>query len=63
MLVAIDGPAGVGKSTIARRCAQRAGFLYINSGSFYRAVALAVLDRELGGPCLQDRARGRRSMA
>jgi cytidylate kinase len=43
MLVAIDGPAGVGKSTVARRCAERAGFLYVNSGSFYRAVTLAVL--------------------
>jgi cytidylate kinase len=47
MLVAIDGPAGVGKSTIARRCAEHAGFLYINSGNFYRAVTLAVLDREV----------------
>ncbi len=46
MLVAIDGPAGVGKSTIARRCAERAGFLYINSGSFYRAITLAVLLRK-----------------
>jgi cytidylate kinase len=47
MIVAIDGPAGVGKSTIARRCAQAAGFLYINSGSFYRAVTLAVLQRKI----------------
>ncbi len=44
MVVAIDGPAGVGKSTVARRAAERAAFLYINSGSFYRAVTLAVLD-------------------
>ena len=47
MIVAIDGPAGVGKSTIASRCAQRAGFLYVNSGSFYRAVTLAVLERNM----------------
>jgi len=47
MLVAIDGPAGVGKSTIARRCAEHAGFLYVNSGSFYRAVTLAVLRRKV----------------
>ena len=47
MLVAIDGPAGVGKSTIARRCAKHAGFLYVNSGSFYRAVTLAVLERRV----------------
>jgi cytidylate kinase len=45
MVVAIDGPAGVGKSTVSRRCAEAAGFLYINSGSFYRAITLAVLDR------------------
>ena len=47
MIVAIDGPAGVGKSTVARRCAERAGFLYINSGSFYRAVTLAALERKV----------------
>jgi cytidylate kinase len=45
MIVAIDGPAGVGKSTIARRCAEHAGFMYINSGNFYRAVTLAVLEQ------------------
>ena len=47
VLVAIDGPAGVGKSTVARQCARHAGFLYINSGSFYRAITLAVLEREV----------------
>ena len=45
MIVAIDGPAGVGKSTVARKSAAKVGFLYINSGSFYRAVTLAVLER------------------
>ena len=45
VLVAIDGPAGVGKSTVARQCARQAGFLYINSGSFYRAITHAVLKR------------------
>ncbi len=49
MVVTIDGPAGVGKSTIARRSAQIAGFSYINSGSFYRAVTLAVIE-EGGDP-------------
>lgn len=44
MVVAIDGPAGVGKSTVARRCAEAVGFLYVSSGSFYRAITLAVLD-------------------
>ncbi|MCH3906729.1 MAG: (d)CMP kinase [Sphaerochaeta sp.] len=37
MIVAIDGPAGVGKSTIARMIADKCGFYYLNSGSFYRA--------------------------
>ena len=39
MIVAIDGPAGVGKSTIAKMLAKRCGLYYINSGNFYRAVA------------------------
>ncbi len=44
MVVAIDGPAGVGKSTVARKCAESVGFLYVSSGSFYRAITLAVLN-------------------
>lgn len=40
VVVAIDGPAGAGKSTIARRIAARMGFLYIDTGAMYRAVAL-----------------------
>lgn len=40
IVVAIDGPAGAGKSTIARRIAARMGFLYIDTGAMYRAVAL-----------------------
>jgi cytidylate kinase len=42
-IVAIDGPAGSGKSTVARLVAARAGLQYINSGAMYRAVALAAL--------------------
>ena len=41
--VAIDGPAGAGKSTLARRLAGELGFLYVDTGAIYRTVALAVL--------------------
>jgi cytidylate kinase len=44
MVAAIDGPAGVGKSSVARRSADATGLLYVNSGSFYRAITLAVLE-------------------
>ena len=40
IIVAIDGPAGAGKSTLAKRLADKLGFVYINSGAMYRAVAL-----------------------
>jgi len=43
MVVAIDGPAGAGKSTVAGSIARRTHFLYINSGNFYRAITLAAL--------------------
>jgi cytidylate kinase len=41
MLVAIDGPAGAGKSTVARAAASALGFTYLDTGAMYRAVALA----------------------
>ena len=46
-MVAIDGPAGAGKSTIAKRVAARLGFTYIDSGAMYRAVALWALRRKI----------------
>ncbi|OHD19407.1 MAG: cytidylate kinase [Spirochaetes bacterium GWD1_61_31] len=47
MIVAIDGPAGTGKSTIARMLAEKLSFIYVNSGSFYRAVTLAAHQAKL----------------
>jgi len=43
VVVAIDGPAAAGKSTIAKRLAERLGFTYIDTGAMYRAVALWAL--------------------
>ena len=45
MVVAIDGPAGAGKSTVARALADALGFTYLDSGAMYRAVANDVIER------------------
>jgi cytidylate kinase len=45
MVIAIDGPAGAGKSTVARGVAEALGFTYLDSGAMYRCVALAALGR------------------
>jgi len=47
MIIAIDGPAGSGKSTIARMLAESLGFAYVNSGSLYRALTLLSIQRGL----------------
>jgi len=47
MIVTIDGPAGAGKSTIARALAARLGFRFLDTGAMYRAVALAAMERKL----------------
>ena len=44
MIVAIDGPAGAGKSTVARRLAERLGFRYLDTGAMYRALTWLALD-------------------
>jgi cytidylate kinase len=43
MVIAIDGPGGVGKSTVARAVAERLGAAYLDTGAYYRAVTVAVL--------------------
>jgi cytidylate kinase len=48
MIVAIDGPAGAGKSSIASRLAERLGFAFLDTGAMYRAVALAAFRGGLG---------------
>jgi len=45
MVIAIDGPAGAGKSTVARAVAEELGFTYLDSGAMYRCVALAALEQ------------------
>jgi CMP/dCMP kinase len=55
MIVAIDGPAGAGKSTVARRLAERLGFRYLDTGAMYRAVTWLAVERTLDledGPLL-----------
>ncbi len=47
MVVAIDGPAGVGKSTIAKMIAKSANLYFLNSGNFYRAVTWSALEKNL----------------
>jgi CMP/dCMP kinase len=44
-IIAIDGPAASGKSSVARELARRLGFVYVNSGAMYRAITWLVLDR------------------
>ena len=48
LIIAIDGPSGVGKSTVARLLALRMGYLYLDTGALYRAVAWKVRDAGLG---------------
>jgi CMP/dCMP kinase len=61
MVIAIDGPAGAGKSTVARGVADALGFTYLDSGAMYRSVAHAVLRAGVDpddGPRAAELARG-----
>jgi cytidylate kinase len=55
MVVAIDGPAGAGKSTVARAVANALGFTYLDSGAMYRAVGLVLLEE--GGAASEQAER------
>jgi cytidylate kinase len=60
VIVAIDGPAGAGKSTVARELAARLGIGYLNTGAMYRALSLAALDQGVptdDGAALAELAR------
>jgi cytidylate kinase len=61
MVIAIDGPAGAGKSSVARAVAEELGFTYLDSGAMYRCLALSALEGGLGvedGEALGQLARG-----
>lgn len=45
--IAIDGPAGAGKSTIAKRIAKELGFIYVDTGAMYRAIAIFYMDKNV----------------
>ena len=47
--IAIDGPAGAGKSTIAKAIAEDIGFIYVDTGAMYRAIALYFLRKGIDG--------------
>jgi len=47
MIIAIDGPAGAGKSTVAKLLARKMGFLYIDTGAMYRALTLKALENSI----------------
>lgn len=47
MIIAVDGPAGAGKSTVAKLLAQKLKFLYIDTGAMYRALTLKALDKNI----------------
>ena len=53
-VVAIDGPAGAGKSTVAKMLAERCGFTYVNTGSLYRAIAWAAAGQNVDIKDLKD---------
>lgn len=54
MNIAIDGPAGAGKSTIARKLAEELGYVYVDTGAMYRAMALFFLEQGIAASNEQE---------
>ena len=63
MVIAIDGPAGAGKSTVARAVAERLGFTFLDTGAMYRCVALGTLEPESRRPRWPSGPRSRSASA
>lgn len=61
--IAIDGPAGAGKSTVAKIVARRLGYVYIDTGAMYRAVAWAAIDRQVNPESESDIAELTRKLS
>jgi cytidylate kinase len=61
--VAIDGPAGAGKSTVAKLLAERLGFLYIDTGALYRVATVGCLEQGVDGEGPEEIAAAVGSMA
>lgn len=59
MRIAIDGPAGAGKSTVAKALAKRIGFIYVDTGAMYRAIGLYLMEKKLN---LHDEAPLRKAL-
>lgn len=57
MIIAIDGPSGVGKSSIAKMIADKLGIYYLNSGNYYRAITLQILNNNLDSQSHEDRMK------
>ncbi len=55
-VIAIDGPAGTGKSSATRRLAQALGYVHVDTGAIYRALALLTLEKKLETPALETAA-------
>lgn len=57
MIIAVDGPAGSGKSTVSKEVAKRIGLIFLDSGALYRTCAYIKIKYELDNPALIDKVR------